>query len=62
MKEVYNNKEFLDLRKFDNPINSIELIKSITSNKVSDVFFLNSNISLTTEILIQVLSFKEYRK
>ena len=39
MKEVYNNKEFLDLRKFDNPINSIELIKSITSNKVGGVFF-----------------------
>jgi len=30
---VCNNKEFLDLRKFDNPINSIELIKNITSNK-----------------------------
>lgn len=31
MKEKLN-KEFLDLRKFDNPINPIELIKSITSN------------------------------
>lgn len=32
MKEICNNKEFLDLRKFDNPINSIELIKNITTN------------------------------
>jgi ornithine decarboxylase len=30
---VCNSKEFLDLRKFDNPINSIELIKNITTNK-----------------------------
>ena len=39
MKEVCNNKEFLDLRKFDNPVNSIELIKSITSNTVRINFF-----------------------
>jgi len=31
MKEKLN-REFLDLRKFENPINAIELIKSITSN------------------------------
>ena len=31
MKEKLN-KEFLDLRRFENPINSIDLIKSITSN------------------------------
>lgn len=31
MKEKLN-KEFLDLRKFDDPINAIDLIKSITSN------------------------------
>ena len=35
MKEKLN-KEFLDLRRFENPINSIDLIKSITSNPSID--------------------------
>jgi len=35
MKEKLN-KEFLDLRRFENPINSIDLIKSITSNPTLD--------------------------
>lgn len=34
MKEVLN-REFIDLRKFDNPINPIDLIKNLTSNPVS---------------------------
>lgn len=35
MKEEFN-KEFFDLRKFENPIDPIELIKSITSNSSCD--------------------------
>ena len=41
MKEKLN-KEFLDLRRFENPINSIDLIKSITSNPTieNDPFYI----------------------
>ena len=50
MKEKLN-REFLDLRKFENPINAIELIKSITSNPVN--YQLDTFISIFTPQNIQ---------
>ena len=35
MKEKLNKDESIDLRKFDCPIDAVELIKSIVSNSVS---------------------------